>query len=492
MIKGDKMDNTKNKVLSGMLWRFAERTGAQVVGFVVSIVLARLLEPSMYGTIALVTVFTSILQVFIDSGLGNSLIQKKDADDLDFSTVFYTNICFCTVIYAVLFFCAPLIARFYNDMSITPLVRVLGLTLIISGVKNVQQAYVSKKMIFKRFFFATLGGTLTAAAVGIWMAYNGFGVWALVAQHLINAAIDTVILWITVKWRPHLMFSFKRLKRLYSFGWKLLASSLLDRVYNDIRQLIIGRMYSPADLAYYNRAKTLPEIVIKNINSSIDSVLLPAMSSVQDEKTRLKNMTRRSIMTTTFIMAPLLMGIAFVGTPLIRLLLTEKWLPCVPFLGIFCWNFMFRPIHTANLNAIKAMGRSDIFLKLEIIKKVVGVIALVISMWFGVMAMAYSLLFTNVISQIINSYPNKRLIGYSYLEQIKDILPGILIALFMGACIFPIQYIGLPDIVTLVIQAVLGAVIYIFVSRLFKLESFYYVWDMIKPMLGRFRKKEKI
>ena len=485
------MNNVKNKVLSGLVWRFAERIGAQLVGFVVSIILARLLEPSMYGTIALITVFTSILQVFIDSGLGNALIQKKDADNIDFSTVFFTNIAFCSVLYVLLFICSPLIAEFYHDEAITPLVRVLGITLLISGVKNVQQAYVSKKMIFKRFFFATLGGTLIAAVIGIWMAYKGFGVWALVTQNLTNAIIDTVILWISVKWRPHMMFSFKRLKALYSFGWKLLASSLLDRVYNDIRQLIIGRMYSSADLAYYNRAKTLPEIIIKNINTSIDSVLLPAMSSVQDEKTRLKNMTRRSIMTTTFIMAPLLMGIAFVGTPLVRFLLTEKWLPCVPFLWVFCWNFMFRPIHTANLNAIKAMGRSDIFLKLDIIKKIIGVVVLVSTMWHGVMAMAYSLLFTNIISQVLNSYPNKKLIGYSYLEQLKDILPAILLAVFMGACIYPIQYFGLPDIATLAIQVLLGAMIYIAGSKLFRLEASNYVWDMVKPMLGRFKKKEK-
>lgn len=482
-------DYTKKKVITGFIWRFAERVGAQLVAFVVSIVLARILEPSMYGTIALITVFTSILQVFVDSGLSTALIQKKDADDLDFSTVFYTNITFCTILYILMFFCAPLIAAFYKDENLVPLIRVLSITILISGVKGVQQAYVSRKMIFKRFFFATLGGTLTAAAIGIWMAYNGYGVWALVAQQIINLTIDTIILWITVKWRPKKMFSFKRLKRLYSFGWKMLVSALIDRIYNDIRQLIIGRMYSPADLAYYNRAKTLPEVVIKNINTSIDSVLLPAMANAQDEKHRMKAMTRRAIKTSTYLMAPVMMGLAFTAAPVVTLILTEKWLPCVPFMIVFCINFMFRPIHTANLNAIKALGRSDIFLKLEIIKKIMGVLVLLISMWHGVMAMAYSLLFTNVMSQIINSWPNKKLMDYSYLEQMKDILPGIALAAFMGACIHSIQWIGLPSIATLAIQVPLGAVIYIACSKLLKLEAFDYVWDMVKPVLARIKRK---
>ena len=331
--------SVKSKVLSGLVWRFAERVGAQLVAFVVSIILARLLEPSMYGTIALVSVFTSLLQVFVDSGLGNALIQKKNADDLDFSTVFYTNLVIGSVLYIGLFVCAPLIAEFYHDADITPLVRVLGLVLLIAAVKNIQQAYVSKKMIFKRFFFSTLGGTIAAAVVGIWMAYNGFGVWAIVTQNMTNMIIDTVILWITVKWRPRLLFSLDRLKGLFSFGWKLLVTSLMDRLYNDIRQLIIGRMHSPAELAYYNRAYNLPDLVIKNVNSSIDSVLFPAMAEAQNEKQRLKNIMRRSMSTAIYIMSPLLIGMASVGAPLVRLLLTEKWLPCVPFLTVFCINF---------------------------------------------------------------------------------------------------------------------------------------------------------
>ena len=483
------MGNKSNGVISNFLWRFAERCGAQGVSFVVSIVLARILEPEVYGTIALVTVFTTILNVFINNGLGSALIQKKDADDLDFSTVFFFNVFMCAVLYLGMFAASPYIARFYRDETLTPVIRVLSLTLVISGVKNVQQAYVSRTMQFKRFFFATLGGTIGAAVIGIAMAYCGLGVWALVAQQLFNATVDTIILWITVKWRPKRMFSWNRLKGLFSYGWKLLVSALLDTVYGDLRQLLIGKLYTSADLAQYNRGEQFPSFIVSNINTSIDSVLLPTMSRAQDDPTQVKSMTRRAMKTSTYIMAPLMMGLAFIGEPVVRLILTEKWLPCVPYMTIFCITYLFYPIHTANLNAIKAMGRSDLFLKLEIIKKIIGLVALVITVPISVMAMGYSLLFTSLASQIINSWPNKKLLNYGYLEQLKDILPGILLAVFMGCCIYPIQWLRLPDLVTLLIQVPLGAVIYIGLSALLKLESFTYLWGMVKPILGRFIKK---
>ncbi len=474
--------------VSNFIWRLAERSGAQLVAFVVSVVLARILDPSVYGTIALITVFTTILQVFVDSGLGNALIQKKDADDVDFSTVFYTNIVFCSVLYGLIFLCAPLIARFYNDMSMVWLVRVLGLTVLISGVKNVQQAYVSRNMLFKRFFFSTLGGTIVAAVAGIVMAMKGFGVWALVAQQVINLLIDTCILWITVKWRPKKVFSWERLKGLFSYGWKLLVSSLLDTVYNDLRQLIIGKMYSGEDLAFYNKGKQFPNLVVNNINTSIDSVLLPSMSNVQDDRDHVKSMTRRSITVSIYTMAPMMMGIAFVAEPLISLLLTDKWLPCVPFLRIFCITYMFRPLHAANLNAIKAMGKSDLFLKLEIEKKLVGMALLLSTMWFGVMAMAYSMFVSSICSQLINAGPNKKLLGYGYAAQIKDMLPSILLSLAMGVCIFPLKYLPLHNAVILLMQVTLGGILYLVGSKVFKLESFEYIMGMAKPMLAKIKK----
>lgn len=471
-----------------MLWRFLERCGAQGVTFIVSIVLARLLDPDVYGTVALVTVFTTIMQVFVDSGMGNALIQKKDADDLDFSSVFYFNMAMCSFLYLVMFLTSPLIANFYENPELTPVIRVLSLILIISGVKNVQQAYVSRHMMFKRFFFSTLGGTIGAAVVGIIMAYLGFGVWALVAQMLFNTAVDTTILWITVKWRPKKMFSLQRLKGLFSFGWKLLISALLDTVYIDLRQLIIGKFYTSSDLAQYNQGEKFPKLIVTNINTSIDSVLLPTMSKEQDKPEHVRNITRRAIKTSTYIMMPCMVGLAVCAKPLVSLILTDKWLPCVPFLRIFCFTYAFYPIHTANLNAIKAMGRSDLFLKLEIIKKAVGLIALLSTMWVSVEAMAYSLLVTSVLSQIINSSPNKKLLGYNYLNQVKDMLPQIILSVAMGIIVLSVNLLQFTPVITLLIQIPLGIVVYIALSKIFHVDSFTYLLSMISQFTSKKKK----
>lgn len=478
---------SSTNVITNFFWRFLERCGAQGVTFIVSIVLARLLDPTVYGTVALVTIFTTIMQVFVDSGMGNALIQKKDADDLDFSSVFYFNMAMCSVLYLIMFFAAPFIASFYRMPELTAIVRVLSFVVVISGVKNVQQTYVSRHLMFKRFFFSTLGGTIGAAVIGIAMAYLGFGVWALVAQMLFNAAVDTTILWITVKWRPKKMFSFQRLKSLFSYGWKLLASSLIDTVYNDLRQLIIGKKYSSGDLAYYNQGKKFPQLIVTNINTSIDSVLLPTMSKAQDDMAAVRSMTRRAIKTSTFLMMPAMIGLAVCAEPLVQLILTEKWLPCVLFLRIFCITYAFYPIHTANLNAIKAMGRSDLFLKLEIIKKTVGIIAILITMWISVQAMAYSFLVTTILNQIINSWPNKKLLNYSYLEQVKDMMPQILLSLGMGAAIYAVSFLHLSASLTLLIQIPLGVLVYWSGSKIFHVESYTYIIEMVK----NFKKRKK-
>ena len=475
-------------VFSNFIWRFAERCGAQLVTFIVSIVLARILMPEDYGTVALVTVFTAIMQVFVDSGLSTALIQKKDADDLDFSSVFYFNFVVCITLYLIMFLAAPLIASFYNMPELKLVVRVISLTIVISGVKGVQQSYVSRNMLFKRFFYATLGGTIFSAFLGIAMAYAGFGVWAIVAQQLSNTAIDTLILWITVKWRPKFMFSWERLKGLLGFGWKLLCSALLDTGYNNLRNLLIGKIYSSSDLAFYNQGDKFPKLIVTNINTSIDSVLLPAMSNEQDSRDKVKSMTRRSIMVSCYIMAPLMIGLACCATSVVTLVLTKKWLPCVFYLQIFCVTYMFWPIHTANLNAINALGRSDLFLKLEIWKKIIGMILLLSTMFISVEAMAYSLLISTLTSMIINSWPNKKLLNYSFLEQMKDILPSIFLAVGMGVVVYLIGFLPLQTLPLLLIQVICGGVIYIMGSALLKLEPFEYLVGIIKPMIQKRRR----
>ena len=479
------MSNTAIIAFKNFLWRFAERSGAQIIQFVVFILLARILEPEAFGTIAILMVFIAILQVFIDSGLGTALIQKKEADDIDFSSVFYFNICVCIFLYILMFFSAPLIASFYNDMDLVPLIRVLSLMLIFSGVRNIQQAYVSRNMLFKKFFYSTLGGTIFSAVIGVGMAYKGYGVWALVAQQIVKVAIDTLILWITVDWKPKFLFSFNKLKGLFSFGWKMLISSLLDTTYNNLRQLIIGKLYTRIDLAYYNKGSSIPNLVITNINSSISSILLPVMSQEQDNKEKVKNITRKSIQLSIYIIAPIMIGMGITSYSFVPLILTDKWLPCIPFLWIFCFTYTFYPIHTANLSAIQALGRSDLFLILEIWKKAVGLIILVSTMWYGVMVMAYSLLLLSVLSQIINSWPNKKLLNYSYLQQLKDIMPGLILSVFMGFCMYLVKFMNMGLVLTFITQIIVGYIVYVACSFILKIEPFEYILSILKNFIQK-------
>ena len=475
---------TRGKVMSGFLWRFAERISSQLVQFLVSVVLARVLLPQDFGTISLVLVFTQILQVFVDSGMGSALIQKKDADEIDFSTVFYFNLVWCSLTYAVAFFAAPAISAFYGNPTLTLITRVLATTVLISGIRNVQQAYVSRTLQFKRFFWSTLSGTIISGIVGIVMALTGYGVWALVTQQVLNVAVATLVLWFTVTWRPIWAFSFGRLKGLVSYGWKPLVSALIDALYNNIRQLLIGKLYTETDLAFYNRGRQVPNLIVVNVNTSIDSVLLPVMSQQQDDASRVRAMCRRSMTISTYIMAPLMMGLAFCAEPLVSLVFTDKWLPCVPYLRIFCITYMFYPLHTANLNAIKAMGRSDLFLKLEITKNLVGFALLIATMNISVMAMAYSMLINSVASQIINSWPNWKLLNYHYSEQLSDILPSIALATVMGIAIYPVAWLPIPTALIVLIQLLLGIAIYWAGSLLFKFESYSYAKNMAHAFLS--------
>ena len=479
-----------SKVASNFLWRFFERFGAQLLNIVVGIILARKLGPGPSGQIAVVLAVINILKVFADSGMANALIQKKDPDDLDFSSVFFFNLGFSLLLYLGLFLAAPRIAVFYQEESYVAILRVLGLLVVISGLYNVQLAYVSKTMQFKRFFFATLGGTLFSGALSIAMVYLGFGIWSLVALQLSNFAVNTLILWFTVSWRPKKMFSAERLKGLLSYGWKLLAASFLDTLYLQIYSLVIGKRYPKEELGQFDKGRNWPDQITTSINASLDSVLLPVLSAEQDNVHTLREMTRRAIKTSSFVMMPMMAGLAACATPLVRLLLKEQWLPCVPFMQIFCAIYAFYPLHTANLNAIKAMGRSDIFLKLEVIKKIAETSVLLYTLRYGVLAMALGQLFCDVLAQLINAWPNKKLLGYPYWTQLKDLLPCLLLSLVMAGCVAAVQLLGLHDLVTLVIQVPLGALVYVLGARLLKLDSFEYILNMAKSILQKRRAGE--
>ena len=475
----------KKQTLSGVVWKVCERSLTQVVSFVVSIILARLLSPNDYGLIALVIVFATICDKLIVCGFATSLIQKKDADNLDFSTVFVFSIIAAVILYSLLFINAPLIADFfskYDRQLLINVIRIYGITLFLIALNSVQHAFASRHMQFKVFFWAKLVGTIISAAVGILMAYAGFGVWSLVGQTLSCTLSDCIVMWFAIKWRPDLLFSTTRLKSLFSYGWKIFAASIIRVLYNDVRSLVIGKVYTPADLAFYNKGQSFPQIIDNNVNGTIDSVLFPAISKLQSSPNEMVSALRRAIKTSCFFIMPLLACLAAVSSSLVLVLLTEKWIECAPYLVILSFAFLFTPVELENLQAIKAIGRSDIVLKLEIIKKIIGLLILVVSIPFGVKAIAIGMMLSMYISTIINIYPNKTLLGYSLHSQFIDVLPSLSLTALAFVCTKIFQFL-VPlsnNLIELLLCGCLFFIVYLGVAKILNMESLNYIFLTIK------------
>lgn len=476
-------DNDNRFVLSSLIWQFSEKWGCQIINAIITIILARLLDPSTYGVIAIVNAFIAIFNVFIDNGLGNSLIQKKDTDDIDFSSAFFANVLICSFVYLVLFLTAPYIAEYYNIIELASLIRVSGITILISAVKNIQQAYISKNMMFRKFFFASLIGTIGAGFIGVYLAKNGFGVWAIIYSNLFDTIIDTICIWISIKWRPKLVFSFKRLKELYKYGWKLFASAILDRIYNKFYHIFIGKYYSSADLAFYDKGNSLTSKISDNIDSAVNAVLFPSMSLKQDNKEDVKKIAKRALKTNFYVMTPIFVGLFVVCEPLVQIILTKKWLPAVPYIRVFCLINILLPIHTINLSVLKASGRSDVVLKQEIVKKIVGLSILFFTIKKGPLTILLGKLLSSILSVIINCLPNKRNINYSLREQFLDIIPSVVLSFVMGAIVNLISFANYTPVITLLMQIVTGVILYILLSFVLKNDSFFYIISILKGYL---------
>lgn len=474
-------------LLSNLVWKFSERMLSQIIKLVIAIILARILDPRDYGLVGMVTVFIALSYVFIDGGFNNALIQKKNADALDFSTVLYFSISCSLVIYAILFFSAPYIAAFYGDgyAELTPILRVFGLQVVIYSMNSVQQAYVAKRMMFKKFFFATTWGTVISGAIGLYMAYNGYGVWALVWQGIMAALIELVALYLMTRKRPLLAFSLERLKGLFRYGVNIFASYFLISAWTEIWSLVIGKLYTPQALAYYTKGRAYPSLVVTNINSSIGAVLFPKISMDQNDLAKVKATARLSIRFSAYVMFPVMLGLAAVAEPLVRLLLTDKWLPCVPLLQWFCVFYLFHPIHTANIQVIKAIGRSDIFLKLEVFKKVIEVLTFLAVMTISVEAIVISMAVLATLFTYVNAFPNKKLIGYSFREQFTDVAPPLLMVAVMVAAMFSVRLFVSNDLLLLLMQIAVGLTVYGALSCLTKNKEYQYILHTIK---SRFRK----
>lgn len=483
--------NNDQKIVNGLLWKLLERFGVQGAQFVLQIILARILDPEHYGVLSMMIIFTALANVFIQRGFNTALIQNKDVTEKDYSSVFWVTGAVAIILYIVLFAAAPFIAQFYNMPDLVQPFRVLCLVLFPGALNSIQLAKVSRALDFKKVFYSNVAAIVVAGALGIVLAICGAGLWALVAQNLVNVSVACIVMWFTVKWRPTFKINFQRIKVLFSYGWKLLVSGLMDTLYQDLRSLIIGKKFDSATLGYYNRGKQFPHFIINSINAAVQSVMLPAMSANQDDRGKLKILMRNSITISSFIIFPMMAGLAGVAKPLVSLLLTEKWLPCVPYLQIYCFTMAFLPVHTCNLQAINAMGRSDIFLRLEVIKKIYGTAVLILAVIFfeSPIGIALTGIISSLISCFVNISPNKKLVGYSYIEQMKDIVPYFITSLLMCGCVLAVGMLQLPDILLLILQFITGVVVYTAMSYALRLPACKTVHDLLRRNLKKKRSK---
>lgn len=457
-----------------------EKAAGQIVSFIVSIVLARLLLPEQYGMIAMVSVFIVIADVFVSTGLSATLVQKKDSDELDFSSNLCLNIALSIFLYAFLFFFAPYIAKFYNIAQLSAVLRVLGIRLLFSSYSAIQQAYISKHMLFRNTAVTTIIATLISAAVGIGMAFFGYGVWALVGQQLSQIIVQVLMLSLTIKWKPGFKFSWIRSKEMFVYGSNILTANLLDTINNQMRSLIIGRFYSDSDLAYYNRGDSYPQMLLSSINNTLHVVLFAAYSKEQDNLSVVKRIVRQGVKLGSFIIFPLMTGLAMIARPLITIMLTEKWIECVPYLRIACFTYSTWIIQIVNQEAIMALGYAGDYLRVTVVRTLFSLGTLMVAMRFGVVAVAISAALSNVFSVIIIIWYSKKHFEYNYLELIKDILPALTISFVMAICVYPLSLIPIPMLLTLVVQVITGAVVYICVSMLTKNESFHWAIQIAK------------
>lgn len=455
------MASLKEKTVKGVVWSSVDRFFSQGIQFIFSILIARLLLPSDYGTVAMLNIFLAISQTFIDSGFGTALIRKIDRTEEDFSTVFYFNIAAALAFYGILWFTAPYIADFYDIPLLKDITRVVALTLVFGSFSGIQSARLSIAIDFRSRAIISITVTLVTGALGLWMAYSGYGVWALVMQSVVSSLLRTILLWAFVRWMPKLVFSWKSFKELFSFGSKLLASGLLDTAYNNIYTLVIGKVFSSSALGVYSRADSLAQYPSSNITSVLQGVTFPVLSSIQNEPERLTSAYKKFIRLSAFVVFPLMIGLSAVADPLIRLVLTDKWEGAIYLLQIICFSMMWYPVHAINLNLLQVEGRSDYFLKLEIIKKIQGVIVLCITIPLGLVTMCYGRVVSSVLCLVYNTYYTKKLIDYGFASQMKDLLPILAHSLVMGVIVWMIV-LFLPSLwLQLVVGVVAGAAYYL-------------------------------
>ncbi len=483
----------KADTISSLFWKLLERGGNQIVQLVVQIFMARLLSPEEFGALAIMMVLIGIGNVIVQSGLNAAIVQAGEIDTADLSTVFW--LCFCTslILFAAIFFVAPVIASFYAMPYIVLPLRALGFLLLITSFNSVQVAIVQRELQLKKVFNATMSAVFVSGAMGIASAYAGLGLWALVVQQLAYQAVSCIVLGLQVRWFPSLVFDHAKAKKHYAYSWKLLVSGIIDQCYGSLSDLIIGKQFSTVSLGLVSQGKRYPRALGSMLDGAIQPVMLSAISRVQKNAVAVRRLVRRALKTSTFLIAPSMTLFAVCAEPIVVMLLGEKWLPCVPFLQMYCFVYALRPIHTTNLQALNGVGRTDLFLGLELIKKAYGTCFILFGAFVlqDVYLMVAMYMLSGVISTFVNVWPNKKVIGYSYSEQVRDICPAFLLAAVSGAAAYCVVFLGFPDIATIALQIVVMAVLYLGLAKLFRVEELDYLLATAKEVLGKRKTAEK-
>lgn len=476
-------ESLKNKTVKGVGWSFADSILGQGITFIVGLVLARLLSPDEYGLIGIITIFIVVFNGIVDSGFSNALIRKQDCTDEDYNTMFFVNLAMSIFLFVVLFFCAPLISHFFKRPELTPLTRVMGLMMIFNALSLVQVTILSKRIDFKTKTKASFISAIISGIIGIGMAFAGCGVWSLVGQQLSKQLIYSVLLWIFNKWWPSFKFSIDSFRYMWGFGWKLLVSGLLNNIWNQLYQVVVGKFYSPATLGQYTRSKQFASIFSENLTSVVQRVSYPVLSEIQDDKERMITAYRKVIKISMFITAISLFALGAVAEPLIFCLVGPQWQEAATYLPLICVSMSLYPLHAINLNMLQVQGRSDIFLYLEIIKKVLAVGPICVGIFVNIYWMLVASIIIGIISFFLNSYYTGKSLGYSSWRQLKDVAPSYLIAMTMAAVVYFLKYLPLSNWAILPIQIAVGVAVFFGLCKLSKSEEYEEAKEIVLPMI---------
>lgn len=470
----------KEKTVNGVLWNAVNRFSTQGIQFVFNILIARILLPEDYGVVALLSIFLAVSQAFIDSGFANALVRKKDRTEADYNTVFYFNIVISVFFCLLLWLTAPAIAAFYKTPILTKITRVVCFNLVINAFGAIQHVRLTIDINFKTKAVISIISITAVGTVGLWMARHGYGVWALVVQSLVSSSLNTLLAWVFVRWRPRFIFSWKSLKEMFAFGSKLLASGLIDTVWGNMYNIVIGKIINPAALGVYNRAESFATFPSANIYGLVQSVSYPVLCSIQDDRERLREAFRKYIRLFAYIVFPMMVGLAAVADPFIRLLLTDKWADSIPYLQILCFSLMWYPINGMNMTFPNVLGRSDTYLKMVVITKILDVVVLLITVPLGLVAMCVGRIFTSVIGFVICSQNQRILLNYGTLQQFKDFSKSLLHSIIMGALVIFTMSIISSTILKLFLGIFIGILYYYIISIVFKKEEYVFLMDILK------------